>query len=117
MIHGIGTHGHTAIGDTAAGITTAACMTHGTTAAIGDSMILGITADGTAITITHITADGTEDGIRIIISDTSTHTQAITTIIITEVRFIPIISGVIDIRPDPTGYSPAAVLRSEEAQA
>lgn len=117
MTHGIGTHGHIAIGDTAAGITTAAGMTHGTTAAIGDSMTLGITTDGTAITTTHITADGTEDGIRIIISDTSTHIQAITTIIITEGRFMSIIARAIDIRPDPTGSSPTAALRSEEVQA
>ena len=114
MTLGIGTHGHIVLGDTAAGITTAAGMTHGTTAAIGDSTILGITADGTAITTTHITADGTEDGIRIIISDTSTH---ILDTIILQDRLMTRTSKAIDTRPDQTEYLPAAVLRSEEVQA
>ena len=87
MTHGIGTHGHIALGDTIAGTITVG-MTHGTIVVIGDTttlgiMTLGIMADiGAITTITHITADGMEDGTRIIttITDISMALTSATTL-------------------------------------
>ena len=90
-------------------------MTHGTAAAIGDYTTHGTTEACTDTITIHIMPVGTEDGILTIISVISTDRILDTTI--RQDLLLTTISRHRDIRPDRAEYSPAAVHRSEEAQA
>ena len=118
MIHGIGTHGPTPLGDTTAGMIRSmweAGMTLGITA---DSTTLGIMAagagtTGTATIIIRTTAAGTEAGT--LTTDMDIYMVRDTSMTNRADRDITDISEDRDIRRVPTEYSRAG-LRSEAVQ-
>lgn len=120
MIHGIGTHGPTPLGDTTAGMIRSmweAGMTLGITA---DSTTLGIMADGagttgTATIIIRTTAAGTEAGTLTTDMDMDIYMVRDTSMTNRADRDITDISEDRDIRRVPTEYSRAG-LRSEAVQ-
>ena len=123
-IHGIGTPGHiTAHGDSTDGTITAAgtihgitedSTTHGITEALGGSMTLGTTADGTAdgIHTTHIMQDGMAESAGILTIITII-TQAISQV----VHQTRITSEDRDIRQVLKDFHQAVAVHSEEEQA
>ena len=114
-IHGIGTPGHiTAHGDSTDGTITAAGTIHGITEALGGSMTLGTTADGTAdgIHTTHIMQDGMAESAGILTIITII-TQAISQV----VHQTRITSEDRDIRQVLKDFHQAVAVHSEEEQA